>query len=101
LTALAGLNSRHEKIHSVRFEWTLKTCKVSPKISSNLGTEKISLNARITAGLELREQQESFLTYHLPKRAASRPGGQVPEMHWFPWGRGVALVAVAARITLS
>src|SRR5205814_10167287 len=33
LTALAGLNSRHEKIHSVGFEWTLKKSRVTPKMS--------------------------------------------------------------------
>jgi hypothetical protein len=33
LIQLAGLNSRHEKIHSVGFELTLKTSKVAPKMS--------------------------------------------------------------------
>src|SRR5207302_2595154 len=29
----AGLNSRHEQIHSVGFEWTLKKSRVTPKMS--------------------------------------------------------------------
>jgi len=33
LTTLAELNSRHEKMHSVGFKWTLKRSRVTPKVS--------------------------------------------------------------------
>ena len=65
---LAELNSRHEKIYSVGFEWTPakgSNRKCPSKISSNLGTEKISRSARITAGLKLREAARVFSTVTL------------------------------------
>jgi hypothetical protein len=49
----------------------------------DLGNEKIPRSSRITAGLGCVKQQQSFQKYHLPERAASRPGVQVPGVHWF------------------
>src|SRR5256885_229523 len=75
LSELAGLNSRHEKIHSVGFELTpapsLSGTRPRPrrkcplKISSNLGTEKISRSARITAGLKPHEAAKVLLNVPL------------------------------------
>src|SRR5580693_324953 len=69
---LAGLNSRHEKIHSVGFELILpapilpgtrpKSRRKCPsKISSNLGSEKISRSTQVPAGLLLSEATKVFL----------------------------------------
>ncbi|PYU66527.1 MAG: hypothetical protein DMG49_21960 [Acidobacteria bacterium] len=72
------------------------------KISSNLGTEKISRSARITAGLKLREAAKVLLNVSpaWAGRKPSRRTGSRSALLSFG-GRGVALVAVAMGITVS
>jgi hypothetical protein len=62
LTGRTKLASR--KIHSVGFEQTLKTSRVTLKMSDENflepGNRKISRSSRITAGLKLREAAKVF-----------------------------------------
>jgi hypothetical protein len=71
-------------------------------LQAGLGTEKISRNARITAGLKLREAARVF--FNVPPACVGRkPSWRTGSRNAlvFLWGRGVPLVAVAAGITLS
>ena len=78
------------------------TPKMSVKISSNLGTEKISRSARITAGLKLPEAAKVLL--NVPPggagRKPSRRTGSKKSALVFWLARGGCLVAVAMGITL-
>ena len=103
---LAGLNSRHEKIYSVGFEWTPTyeqglSENVRRKFPRTWEPKKSPGTPESPPDSCCVKQPKSFQTYHLPRYAASRPGGQVPEMHWFSRAGSAALVAVAAVITLS
>jgi len=72
------------------------------KISSNLGAEKISRSARITAGLKLREAAEVFLNVP-PAWAGRKPSGRTGSRNarFFLRGVGVAVICRGAGITLS
>ena len=94
------------KICSVGFEWTLKTSRASLKMSvENFlepGNRKNLTNARITAGLKLRESSRS-----LSQRTTCMSGPQAVREDRFQKCIGFharrldAIVAVAAGNTLS
>lgn len=46
-------------------------------------TKKSSGAPEVPPDSSCAEQHKSFPTYHLRGGAASRPGGQVPELHWW------------------
>ncbi len=69
------------------------------EISSNLGTEKISRTPESPLNQCCVKQQKSFPTYHLDEWAASRPGGQVPEMHWFSRAKARIAMLPWLRVT--
>src|SRR4029077_3991202 len=102
---ITGLNSRHEKIYSVGFEWPPTTGpnrKCPAKISSNLGTEKISRSARITAGLKPREAARVFSNVP-PGGKGRKPSQRTGSKSALVFLRGgdAEFVAVAVGITLS
>src|SRR5438477_13130754 len=57
MTALAGLNSRHEKIHSVGFEWTPKKSRDTQKMSYENVLEPA--NRKTPPGLQTHRRPEA------------------------------------------